>query len=68
VNEQIGQYQTSAQDMLTHPKEERVKMSLILCHDGNIFGIYGVSPKFPEIYDGFLGQANKNHSDVPDCG
>ena len=47
----------SAQDMLTYLKEERVKMSLILCHDGNIFGIYGVSPKFPEIYDEFLEQA-----------
>jgi hypothetical protein len=47
----------SAQDMLTYLKEERVKVSLVLCHDGTVYGIYGVSQKFPNIYGDYLEQA-----------
>lgn len=49
----------SAQDMLTYLYEEKVKVSLILCHDGTIYGVYGVDTKLPNIYNDFLGQATQ---------
>lgn len=57
----------SAQDMLTYLSEERVKISLILCHDGNIYGIYGVSPKFPDIYNDYLEQAKLKTDDLDEA-
>ena len=47
----------SAQDILTYLSEERVKISLILCHDGTVYGIYDVSSDFPKIYDKCLETA-----------
>lgn len=53
-----------AQDMLTYLNEERVKVSLVLCHDGTMYGIYGVSPKFPTVYDDYLEQAKQKTDDL----
>lgn len=47
----------SAQDLLTYLKEEKIKLSLVLCHDGTVYGIYGVNSLFPEVYNEFLEQA-----------
>ena len=54
----------SAQDMITYLREERVKVSLILCHDGTMYGIYGVSSKFPSIYDEYLEQERQKTDDL----
>lgn len=47
----------SAQDLLTYLKEEKIKLSLVLCHDGTVYGIYEVNSLFPEIYNEFLERA-----------
>jgi hypothetical protein len=57
----------SAQDMLTYLAEEKVKISMIICHDGNIYGIYGVSPKFPEIYNEYLENEKLNTDDIDEA-
>ena len=57
----------SAQDMLTYLSEERVKVSLVLCHDGTVYGIYGVSPKLPDIYDDYLEQAKLKTDDLDEA-
>lgn len=49
----------SAQDMITYLNEEKVKLSLIACHDGTVYGIYDVSPKFLEIYKEYVDQEMK---------
>ena len=57
----------SAQDMITYLNEERVKISLVVCHDGTMYGIYGVSPNFPDIYDDYLEQAKQKTDDLDDA-
>ena len=54
----------SAQDMVTYLNEERVKVSIILCHDGTVYGIYGVCPEFPNIYDDYFEQAKQKTDDL----
>lgn len=57
----------SAQDMLTYLSEERVKISLVLCHDGTVYGIYGVDSKFPEIYEEYLEREKTNTDDIDEA-
>ncbi len=57
----------SAQDMITYLNEERVKISLVLCHDGTMYGIYAVSPKFPDIYNDYLEQAIQKTDDLDEA-
>jgi hypothetical protein len=57
----------SAQDMLTYLNEERVKVSLILCHDGTVYGIYEVSAKFPQIYEDYLEKAKVKTDDLDEA-
>ena len=47
----------SAQDLITYLKEEKVKLSLILCHDGSIYGIFDVQSDVEAIYEMYLGEA-----------
>lgn len=47
----------SAQDLITYLQEEKVKISLILCHDGTVYGIYGVSTEIKQIYEMYLEEA-----------
>jgi hypothetical protein len=57
----------SAQDMLTYLSEERIKVSLILCHDGTVYGIYGVDPMFPKVYEDFLEQLKSKTDDLDEA-
>jgi len=57
----------SAQDILTYLKEEKVKISLVLCHDGTIYGIYGVNPQFRDIYEEYLEIAKQNTGDLDEA-
>ena len=41
----------SGTDLLTYYKYDYIRMSLILCHDSNIYAIYYVSDKFPILYE-----------------
>lgn len=40
----------SAQDLITYFNEEKVKISLIICHDGVVYGIYEVKSEFVTYY------------------
>lgn len=42
-------------------------MSLILCHDGTIYGIYKVDPEFPVVYDGYLEEAEQKTDDLDEA-
>lgn len=44
----------SATDLLTFLHEDKVDMSVIACHDGTIYAICGVQPKFELIFNSFL--------------
>jgi hypothetical protein len=57
----------SAQDMLTYLSEEKVKISLILCHDGTVYGIYGVNLKFPSIYAEYLEWEKQKTDDLDEA-
>lgn len=57
----------SAQDMLTYLQEERIKISLILCHDGTVYGIYGVNSKFGDVYNEYLEQAKLKTDDLDEA-
>lgn len=50
----------SAQDLLVYLHNEKVRISLIACHDGTLYGIYGVSKEFENryhlVYNKFKGQ------------
>lgn len=47
----------SAQDLLSYLHNEKVKLSLIACHNGDVYAIYGVKPVFEERYNDLLKQA-----------
>ena len=49
----------SAQDLITYLKEEKIKISLILCHDGSIYGIFDVQKEVEEIYIMYLEDAKR---------
>ena len=57
----------SAQDLKSYFDEERVKISLILCHDGTIYGIYDVNSRFPNIYKDYLNQAKQKTNDIDEA-
>ncbi len=50
----------SAQDLLTYSKEERIRLSVVACHDGTIYAIYGVARDFPEKYNMVLNRVREN--------
>lgn len=57
----------SAQDLITYLKEEKVKLSLILCHDGSIYGIFDVQPEVEGIYEMYLEEAKKRVTSVEEA-
>lgn len=57
----------SAQDIMTYLHEERVKLSLIICHDGTIYGIYGVHSKFPQLYEDYLNQSKNQTANIDEA-
>ena len=57
----------SAQDILTYLDEEKIKISLILCHDGTVYGIYGVNPKFSDIYNEYLMYEKQRTDDLDEA-
>lgn len=54
----------SAQDLITYLHEEQIKISLVACHDGTLYGIYGVSTKFPDIYYSYLEKEKEKTNDL----
>lgn len=44
----------SAADLLSCLKDDKIRLSLILCHDGTIHAIYSVKEKFKELYSLYM--------------
>ena len=44
----------SGQDLLSYLRNEKVKLSLIACHNGDLYAIYGVKPIFEIRYNELL--------------
>lgn len=57
----------SAQDLISYLDDERIKISLILCHDGTMYGIYDVNPQFKEAYEMLLSEAKQKTNDIDDA-
>ncbi len=57
----------SAQDLITYLNEERVKVSIIVCHDGTMYGIYDVNSEFPTIFDEYVKQEKYKTNDIEDA-
>lgn len=57
----------SGQDLLSYLHNEQIKISLILCHDGSVFGIYGVKEDFEPMYKDFLEHYKEKTSDIDEA-
>ena len=57
----------SAQDLISYLKEEKVKLSLILCHDGSIYGIFDVQPEVEGIYEMYLNEVKVKTASVEEA-
>lgn len=49
----------SARDILTFYKEPKIKLSLIACHTGELYGIFKVSSDMPLVYNDLLEEEKK---------
>lgn len=47
----------SAQDMLTYLKEEKMRLSIVVCHDGTVYSISDVKPEMKTVYKKYLEEA-----------
>lgn len=57
----------SAQDLISYLKEEKVKLSLILCHDGSVYGIFDVQPEVEAIYEMYLNEVKTKTASVEEA-
>lgn len=57
----------SAQDLISYLKEEKVKLSLILCHDGSVYGIFDVQPEVEAIYEMYLNEVKTKTTSVEEA-
>lgn len=44
----------SGQDIMSYLHNEKVKLSIIACHNGDLYAIYGVKPSFEQKYNEIL--------------
>ena len=54
----------SGQDLLAYLRHDKIKLSLIICHDGTIYGIYGVKPAFERAYSEVFERFKEKSSDL----
>ena len=57
----------SAQDLLTYLHNDNMQLSLIICHDGSIYAIYGVRKKFEKIYLTYLEEAKHGATNIKEA-
>ncbi|MDO5148982.1 MAG: hypothetical protein ACI4KB_08905 [Oscillospiraceae bacterium] len=57
----------SAQDLITYLNEDIVRISLIICHDGTVYGIYEVKPEFKIYYEKILDFERQRTSDIDEA-
>ena len=54
----------SGQDLLTYLHDEKIKLSIIACHNGDLYAIYGVRSIFEEVYNKFLEIEKTKTTDI----
>lgn len=54
----------SIQDILTYAREDKVKLSIIACHDGTLYAIYGVNPKVNDVYNAIFEKTRQSVTDL----
>lgn len=57
----------SAKDILTYLQEKQIRLSIIACHDGTLYGIYDVSPKFKTAYKMVLNGEKEKTSNLDEA-
>lgn len=57
----------SGQDILAYLKNDKVKLSLIACHNGEVYGIYAVRQSFEEVYLEALEEQKKKTSNIEEA-
>lgn len=57
----------SGQDLIAYAKNDKIRLSLIACHDGTIYAIYYVKSNIEEIYEDLLRQAKYSTSDMEEA-
>ena len=53
----------SGRDIATYAFDEKTKISIILCHDGDIYAIVKANPEVREIYDMFYEELNHKYEE-----
>lgn len=54
----------SGKDLLSFLHQEKVALSLVACHDGTVYEISYVSPKFEIMYDSYMNELKQFISDM----
>ena len=54
----------SGQDLLSYLHNEKIRVSLIACHDGTLYAIYGVKKEFEETYKKILNENKLRTNDI----
>ncbi|MBQ9609605.1 MAG: hypothetical protein IJV15_09220 [Lachnospiraceae bacterium] len=57
----------SSQDLLTYLKNEHIKLSIIVCHDGTVYGIYSVNSEFEKVYNDYFNQEKELTNNIDDA-
>lgn len=57
----------SGQDLLAYLKNDKIKLSLIVCHNGKVYGIYAVKKSFEKIYTDLLEKQKEKTSDIEEA-
>lgn len=57
----------SAQDMLSFLHQDKVQLSLVACHDGELYSIEYVDPEFETIYNNFMNYYKTQLNDIQEA-
>lgn len=57
----------SIQDLLTYAKEDQIALSLVACHNGTLYVIYGVNPEIEGIYMDYLRKEKQVVSNIDEA-
>ena len=57
----------SGRDLITYNEDSHVRISLIACHNGDLYAIYEVRDEFREVYEEYLELQKRKFTDVKDA-
>ena len=64
ISSRIANERPTAQDLYLYLKNERLRLYVIICSDGTLYGIYNVSEAFEAVYKEQLDKAKAETGDV----